>query len=116
MSNKVNKLSETIAAQASAQGVSGISVIRVSGDKSKTIAKKVTGKTLLHMKAQHTDFLDSDGAVIDSVIVLFFALGFLAGAEGVFFSSFFGFGGVCRGVFGFLFYFLVLPIVLIYAH
>ena len=73
MSNKVNKLSGTIAAQASAQGVSGISVIRVSGNKSKSIAKKVTGKTLTHMKAQHTDFFDSGGAVIDSVIVLFFA-------------------------------------------
>ena len=73
MSNKVNKLSGTIAAQASAQGVSGISVIRVSGNKCKSIAKKVTGKTLAHMKAQHTDFFDSDGAVIDSVVVLFFA-------------------------------------------
>ena len=73
MSNKVNKLSETIAAQASAQGVSGVSVIRVSGDKSKTIAKKVTGKTLLHMRAQHTNFYASDGSVIDSVVALFFA-------------------------------------------
>ena len=53
--------------------MSGISVIRVSGNKCKSIAKKVTGKTLAHMKAQHTDFFDSDGAVIDSVVVLFFA-------------------------------------------
>ena len=73
MSNKVNKLSGTIAAQASAQGASGISVIRMSGDKSKTIAKKVTGKTPTHMKAQHTDFYASDGSVIDKVVVLFFA-------------------------------------------
>ena len=73
MSNKVNKLSGTIAAQASAQGTSGISVIRMSGDKSKTIAKKVTGKTPTHMKAQHTDFYASDGSVIDKVVVLFFA-------------------------------------------
>ena len=73
MSNKVNKLSGTIAAQASAQGTSGISVIRMSGDKSKTIAKKVTGKTPKHMKAQHTDFYASDGSVIDKVVVLFFA-------------------------------------------
>jgi tRNA modification GTPase len=73
LSNKVNKLSGTIAAQASAQGVSGISVIRVSGNKSKSIAKKVTGKTLTHMKAQHTDFFDSDGVAIDNVVVLFFA-------------------------------------------
>ena len=73
MSNKVNKLSGTIAAQASAQGASGISVIRMSGDKSKTIAKKVTGKTPTHMKAQYTDFYASDGSVIDNVIVLFFA-------------------------------------------
>jgi tRNA modification GTPase len=73
LSNKVNKLSGTIAAQASAQGVSGISVIRVSGDKCKSIAKKVTGKALTHMKAQHTAFYASDGTVIDSVIVLFFA-------------------------------------------
>ena len=73
MSNKVNKLSETIAAQASAQGASGVSVIRVSGNKSKTIAKKVTGKTLSHMKAQHTNFYASDGSVIDNVVVLFFA-------------------------------------------
>ena len=73
MSNKVNKLSGTIAAQATAQGASGISVIRVSGDKSKSIAKKVTGKTLAHMRAEHTDFFDSDGATIDNVVVLFFA-------------------------------------------
>jgi len=73
LSNKVNKLSGTIAAQASAQGTSGISVIRMSGDKSKTIAKKVTGKTPTHMKAQHTDFYASDGSVIDKVVVLFFA-------------------------------------------
>ena len=45
----------------------------MSGDKSKTIAKKVTGKTPAHMKAQHTDFYASDGSVIDKVVVLFFA-------------------------------------------
>ena len=60
-------------AQASAQGASGISVIRMSGDKSKTIAKKVTGKTPTHMKAQHADFYANDGSVIDKVVVLFFA-------------------------------------------
>ena len=46
MSNKVKKLSGTIAAQASAAGVAGISVIRMSGEQTKEITKKIIGEEI----------------------------------------------------------------------
>lgn len=40
MSNKVKKLTGTIAAQATAPGFAGIAVVRVSGELTKSITKK----------------------------------------------------------------------------
>ena len=72
MNTKIQRLSGTIAAQSSAQGASGIAVIRVSGPKSKTIIKKALKKELEHMKAELCPFYDPEGEVIDQVIALFF--------------------------------------------
>ena len=74
MSNKTNKLSGTIAAQASAPGVAGIAVIRVSGELTKKITKKITRKEASHMQAKRTAFFNQDGKKIDDGI----ALGFFA--------------------------------------
>ena len=74
MSNKTNKLSGTIAAQASAPGVAGIAVIRVSGELTKKITKKIIGQDLVHMQAKRATFFNQDGMKIDNGV----ALGFFA--------------------------------------
>ena len=72
MNTKIQRLSGTIAAQSSAQGKSGVAVIRVSGSGVKTIIKKAIKKELEHMKAELTPFHDQNGNIIDQVITLFF--------------------------------------------
>ena len=72
MNTKIQRLSGTIAAQSSAQGASGVAVIRVSGSNVKTIIKKTIKTELEHMKAELTPFHDQNGNVIDQVITLFF--------------------------------------------
>ena len=72
MNTKIQRLSGTIAAQSSAQGTSGVAVIRVSGSGVKTIIKKAIKKELEHMKAELTPFHDQNGNIIDQVITLFF--------------------------------------------
>ena len=72
MNTKIQRLSGTIAAQSSAQGASGVAVIRVSGSAVKTIIKKTIKKELGHMKAELTAFHDQNGNVVDQVIALFF--------------------------------------------
>ena len=72
MNTKIQRLSGTIAAQSSAQGASGIAVIRVSGSGVKTIIKKAIKKELSHMKAELTPFHDQNGNIVDQVITLFF--------------------------------------------
>ena len=72
MNTKIHRLSGTIAAQSSAQGASGIAVIRVSGSGVKTIIKKAIKKELSHMKAELTPFHDQNGNIVDQVIALFF--------------------------------------------
>ena len=74
MSNKVKKLSGTIAAQASAAGVAGIAVIRMSGEQTKKITKKIIGQELGHMQAKRAAFFNQEGKKIDDGI----ALGFFA--------------------------------------
>ena len=74
MSNKVKKLSGTIAAQASAAGVAGISVIRMSGEQTKKITKKIIGEELDHMQAKRATFFNQEGKKIDDGV----ALGFFA--------------------------------------
>jgi len=72
VNTKIQRLSGTIAAQSSAQGASGIAVIRVSGSGVKTIIKKAIKKELSHMKAELTPFHDQNGNIVDQVIALFF--------------------------------------------
>jgi len=72
VNTKIQRLSGTIAAQSSAQGASGIAVIRVSGSGVKTIIKKAIKKELSHMKAELTPFHDQNGNIVDQVITLFF--------------------------------------------
>ena len=72
MNTKIQSLSGTIAAQSSAQGASGISVIRVSGPKVKTIIKTSIKKELEHMKAELTPFYDENERAVDQVVTLFF--------------------------------------------
>jgi len=74
LSNKVKKLSGTIAAQASAAGVAGISVIRMSGEQTKEITKKIIGEELDHMQAKRATFFNQEGKKIDDGV----ALGFFA--------------------------------------
>ena len=74
MSNKTNKLSGTIAARASAPGVAGIAVIRVSGELTKKITNKIIGQDLVHMQAKRATFFNQDGMKIDNGV----ALGFFA--------------------------------------
>ena len=72
MSNKVKKLFGTIAAQASAPGVSGIAVIRVSGDQTKKITRQIIGQRVGHMEAKRATFFNQKGRRIDDGIVLGF--------------------------------------------
>ncbi len=72
MNTKIQRLSGTIAAQSSAQGTSGVAVIRVSGSNVKTIIKKAIKTDLEHMRARLTPFYDQNGNVVDRVIALFF--------------------------------------------
>ena len=72
MNTKIQRLSGTIAAQSSAQGASGVAVIRVSGSGVKPIIQKTIKKELEHMKAELTPFYAQNGNVIDQVIALYF--------------------------------------------
>ncbi len=72
MNTKIQRLSGTIAAQSSAQGASGVAVIRVSGSGVKPIIQKTIKKELEHMKAELAPFYAQNGNVIDQVIALYF--------------------------------------------
>ena len=72
MSPKLNKLSDTIAALATAPGRAGLSVVRVSGSLTKHIAKKILGYTPRHMAAKYSSFKTPEGEVVDSGVALFF--------------------------------------------
>ena len=74
MSNKVKKLTGTIAAQATAPGFAGIAVVRVSGELTKSITKKITRQEVGHLQAKRTAFFNQEGKKIDDGI----ALGFFA--------------------------------------
>ncbi|WP_020483362.1 tRNA uridine-5-carboxymethylaminomethyl(34) synthesis GTPase MnmE [Methylomonas sp. MK1] len=65
---------DTIAAIATPPGNGGVGVIRISGPSAPGIAQSLTGKTLPRPRyAQYTNFLDADGQVIDSGLLLYFA-------------------------------------------
>ncbi|NOV32539.1 tRNA uridine-5-carboxymethylaminomethyl(34) synthesis GTPase MnmE [Methylomonas sp. ZR1] len=65
---------DTIAAIATPPGNGGVGVIRISGPSAPGIAQSLTGKTLPKPRyAQFASFLDADGRVIDSGLLLYFA-------------------------------------------
>lgn len=63
---------DTIAALATPHGQGGIGVIRLSGPRAGDIAGALTGKTPKPRHAHLTRFLDEEGAVIDSGLLLYF--------------------------------------------
>ena len=66
MNKKIKKVTGTIAAQASARGAAGISVIRVSGPQTKEFFSAITKKTPVDRNAAYTTFYDSNDKEIDS--------------------------------------------------
>ena len=64
---------DTIAAVATAPGVGGIGVIRVSGPAAGHIATEITGRKLEARQAHFCTFTDAAGDVLDSGIALLFA-------------------------------------------
>ncbi|MCH9671852.1 MAG: tRNA uridine-5-carboxymethylaminomethyl(34) synthesis GTPase MnmE, partial [Gammaproteobacteria bacterium] len=64
---------DTIAAVATAPGVGGIGVVRISGPAAPIIASKITGRTLVPRTATYALFKDTAGDVIDSGVAVFFA-------------------------------------------
>ncbi|OQW72548.1 MAG: tRNA uridine-5-carboxymethylaminomethyl(34) synthesis GTPase MnmE [Proteobacteria bacterium ST_bin11] len=65
---------DTIAAIATPPGNGGVGVIRISGPSAPGIAQSLTGKNLPKPRyAQYANFLDADGRVIDSGLLLYFA-------------------------------------------
>lgn len=63
---------DTIAAVATAPGRGGVGIVRISGPKSREIAAKITQKSLTPRLATYTDFLNSDGKLLDQGLALFF--------------------------------------------
>ena len=65
-------MTDTIVAQATPPGRGGVGIIRISGPKSKTLAEKITGKTLKKRQAEYLPFKTQTGEVLDQGIALFF--------------------------------------------
>ena len=64
---------ETISALATPPGRGGVGIVRVSGPKSAEIARNMLGQLPLPRQACYLDFVDGDGAVLDTGIALFFS-------------------------------------------
>ena len=65
--------SDTIAAVATAPGVGGVGIVRLSGPAAAAIARTLCGRQALRPRhAHHVRFLDADGEVLDDGIVLLF--------------------------------------------
>ncbi len=62
----------TIIAQASATGRAAIAVLRISGDKSLLVAKKILQKTPKNRYAYYGNFFANDGSIIDKGIAIFY--------------------------------------------
>ena len=62
----------TIAAQATAPGIGGVGIIRVSGPKAKEVAQAVLGKVPEIRKAEYLSFHDNKKEVLDQGIALYF--------------------------------------------
>ena len=66
-------MSKTIAAIATASGISSISIIRLSGELSLSIAKKITKRATLDIRVAHLSSLyNREEQLIDQAIVLYF--------------------------------------------
>ncbi len=63
---------DTITALATPPGRGGISIIRVSGPKSFSIAKKITKKNLINKQVHYGSFFNEKNEIIDKGITLFF--------------------------------------------
>lgn len=63
---------ETIVATATPPGRGGIAIVRISGKKTKTIAKKILGKLPHPRHAHYHEFKDKNNQIIDEGIALFF--------------------------------------------
>lgn len=67
-------MSETIAATATAHGVSSISIIRVSGDEALALAKRVSKQDHIKPRYAHlTSLYNAEDALIDQAIMIYFA-------------------------------------------
>jgi len=74
MSLTAEKMTNTIAAIATAHGVSSLSIIRVSGDEAYSIAQKITKKSEISAReAILTSLYDRSDDLIDQAIVIYFA-------------------------------------------
>ncbi len=66
-------INDTICAVATAHGVGGISIVRLSGDKAVEIAKKITVKNNFKPRYAHLcNLYDKDSSLIDEAIVIYF--------------------------------------------
>lgn len=63
---------DTITAQATAPGRGGVAIVRVSGEKVKSILLAVLGQELIPRQATYLPFLDENGETIDEGLALFF--------------------------------------------
>ncbi len=63
---------DTIAAVATAPGMGGIGVVRISGPAAVAIGQRLTGRRLAPRRATYAEFLDSAGCVIDAGIAIAF--------------------------------------------
>ena len=63
---------DTIAAIATAKGLGGIGVVRVSGPLASAIGAAITKKTLPPRRAIYSEFLSQDGQAIDLGLAMFF--------------------------------------------
>ena len=63
---------ETIAAIATAPGISGVGIIRVSGDDVRVVSEAITGQVPPARLASYRQFRDSKGELIDQGIAIFF--------------------------------------------
>ena len=64
---------DTIAALATAVGTAAIAVVRASGPDTDRLAREIFGATPAPRVATHSDYRDRTGAVVDDVLVTFFA-------------------------------------------
>lgn len=72
MNKKIEKITGTIVALASAKGAAGLAVIRVSGAQAKEIYTKLTKQTPRHMGASYSGLYGANNTEIDKGVSLFF--------------------------------------------